>query len=505
MLAKRFRTLTILLLLPLGGCVYLPPIAAVQTSHAIPARSDTRIASALAASCPPAKTHALLIESPDLALVSRLDLIDAADESIDLQYFIWQNDTTGILVIEKLLAAADRGVRVRALVDDVQLEGLVNRLNALEDHPNIEVRIFNPFSIRWRYELGILRLAEFAIDGNRLNHRMHNKLLMVDNQIGILGGRNIGNDYFGVSRKRNFIDLDILLSGAIVTELSEGFDTYWNSQWSYPVNQLLNLSVFPDQLEKLRKRIRQRLEENPAIDVLAAPSPPPNTLTRMQDSTEIESHFVMVDDPSVSWFNKPDEIVDDLVKMALQAQREVLVVTPYFIPPGELIGAAKTLVDRGVKVRIVTNSLETNDVVIAQSAYSHYRRRVVEAGIDLYELRSDAPIVGENNLAENISLHTKYIVVDDDIVFIGSLNLDPRSLYLNTELGVTLQSAAVAAALRNSFNALTRAENSWRIGATDSGITWQSGDQIYTRTPAKNFWQRLRYWFYRMLPVSRQL
>ena len=370
MLARRFRALTMLLWLALGGCVYLPPVKAVKPSHALPARDDTRIASVLATSYAPNKTHALLIESPDFALTSRLDLIDAADVSIDLQYFIWQNDTTGILVIEKLLAAADRGVRVRALVDDIQLEGLVNRLNALEDHPNIEIRIFNPFSIRWRYELGILRLAEFAIDGNRLNHRMHNKLLMADNQIGILGGRNIGNDYFGLSQKRNFIDLDILLSGAIVQELSKGFDTYWNSQWSYPVNQLLNLSVFPDQLEKLRKRIRQRLAESPSIDVLAAPSPPPNALTRMQDSTEIDSYFVMVDDPSVSWFNKPDEIVDDLVEIALQAQREVLVVTPYLIPPSELIDAAKILVDRGVKVSIVTNSLETNDVVIAQSAYS---------------------------------------------------------------------------------------------------------------------------------------
>ena len=185
----------------------------------------------------------LLVEASDLALTARIDMIDAADATIDAQYFIWQNDPTGVLVIQKLLDAADRGVRVRALLDDVQLTGFVDRLNALDDHPNIEIRIFNPFSVRFRYPLGFIRIAEFAIDGARLNHRMHNKLMVADNQLAILGGRNIGDDYFGRNPKRNFVDTDILLSGDIVPELSRGFDSYWNSRWAYPVSALMEFSL----------------------------------------------------------------------------------------------------------------------------------------------------------------------------------------------------------------------------------------------------------------------
>ncbi|MGI9326701.1 MAG: phospholipase D-like domain-containing protein [Pseudomonadales bacterium] len=494
-----------LIVLCTGGCVYLPSIEKQTPSNALAANTDSRIARFLEAAAQSQSERALLIDSPEFALTSRLDLIDAADDSIDLQYFIWQNDSTGILVIEKILEAADRGVRVRALVDDVQLNGLVNRLNALNDHANIEIRIFNPFSIRWRYELGILRLAEFAIDGNRLNHRMHNKLLVVDNQLAVLGGRNIGDDYFGKSTHRNFIDLDILLSGSIIPELSQGFDTYWNSQWAYPVNELLDLTPVPDQLKEVRLRIRKRIKERPEIDILAKESTVSDTLMQISQGSEIRKYVVVVDDPDVSWFDKPDELVDDLTAVALRAEREILIVTPYLIPTPELINAARKLISRGVNISIVTNSLETNDVVIAQAAYSHYRKRVVEAGISLYEMRGDADVVGRTNVAKNISLHTKYIIFDEDKVFMGSFNLDPRSLYLNTELGVVLDSPALAKSLRSAFYRLTESHNSWKILKGDNGVRWQSADETFKRTPAKNLWQRFRYWIYRLLPVSRQL
>ncbi len=504
---QRWVSCLILLLSCLNGCVYLPKSSSLKQSYAIPAQLQSRISLGLTPEGPTSKPRATLIDAPDAALTYRLDLIDAADTSIDLQYFLWHNDASGILVIEKILAAADRGVRVRALVDDIQMEGLVNRLNALDDHPNIEIRIFNPFSIRWRYELGILRLAEFAIDGNRLNHRMHNKLLVADNQLAILGGRNIGDDYFGLSDKRNFIDLDILLSGSIVPELTSGFDVYWNSQWAHPVNMLLNLAVIPDQLDKVRKRIRRRVRQNPDMNALAQTQLYQDTLSQAANGAKVNDYAMLIDDPDVSWFDKPNEIAEELTEIALSAEQEVLIVTPYLVPTGALLEIARTLVARGIKIKVVTNSLQTNDVVIAQAAYSQYRKRVLAAGVELYELRGDAKIgiLSGGNRSKDISLHTKYIIFDERHVFLGSMNLDPRSLYLNTELGVMLESTELASSLRTYFDQLTLPENAWRVLDQPHGVQWQAGEEIIERTPAKGLWQRLRYWFYRLLPVSRQL
>jgi putative cardiolipin synthase len=448
--------------------------------------------------------RALLLDDAHNALTSRLMMIDAADTTLDLQYFIWQNDSSGILLIEKVLAAADRGVRVRALLDDVQLDGLVNRLNALNDHPNIEIRIFNPFSVRWRYELGIWRLAEFAIDGNRLNHRMHNKLLVADNQLAMLGGRNIGDDYFGRSRERNFVDLDLILTGTIVQDLSNGFDAYWNSRWAYPVNALLNLSVIPDDLDRLRVRVRERLAGHPTLDDLANDRDVRALFNSMAGGVDVIGTRTIIDDPSVFWFEKPDELAHELTKIVLSAQHEVLIVTPYLILTANMLALGEELTARGVTISAVTNSLQTNDVVIAQAAYARDRRRIVDAGVNLYEFRADSDIT-RNDPARDVSLHQKYIVIDDRFVFLGSVNLDPRSLYLNTELGVVLDSPELAAQLRRSFQILTQPQNSWKILVTNSTVEWHSTAGVARRPQAKSLWQRLRFWFFSWLPVSRQL
>lgn len=494
------------MLVCMSGCVYVPKMGAQVESRAFVPAPGTRIANGLqsVAHISVSDSRASLIESPHLALTSRLDLIDAADHSIDLQYFIWQNDPSGVLIIEKILSAADRGIRIRALVDDIQLQGLVNRLNALNNHPNIEIRVFNPFSVRWRYPIVIWRVAEFVIDGNRLNHRMHNKLLVADNQLAILGGRNIGDDYFGRSSKRNFIDLDVLLSGPLVHDLSAGFDEYWNSRWAFPVDELLNLSVIPDDLERVRKRIRHRLAERPTVNALSANTEFSDTLKLLADGIPIDTYVTLVDEPDVRWFDKPDEIAGELTDIIMQAEQEVLVVTPYLIPTPGLMDIARTLIDRGVTIRVVTNSLQTNDVVIAQAAASQFTGRLLEAGVEIYEFRADARLAATFE-SDDISLHTKYVVYDKRHIFMGSFNLDPRSLYLNTELGVVLQSPQLAEALRQSFAELTRPENSWRVLQTPDGIRRQAGDEVLRWPPSKNAWQAVRYWIYRLLPVSRQL
>ena len=492
---------------PAGGCVYFPGFEDAVVSHALVPDPASRIGCRLSEGSD-APMRGLLIEDPNLALTSRIEMIDAADRSIDAQYFIWQNDPTGILVIEKLLAAADRGVRVRGLLDDVQLEGLVDRLSALNEHPNIEIRIFNPFSVRLRFELGLLRLAEFAIDGNRLNHRMHNKLLVADNQLAILGGRNIGDDYFGQSEQRNFIDTDILLSGEVVAELSEGFDSYWNSQWAYPVNALINLSLIPVHLDTVRERISDRLAERPEIRALADNSSSsedsPDAIEQLLRGPRLEWATTVIDDPDVSWFERPDEIAADLTEVALTAQREVLIVSPYLIPTANLLDIASTLIERGVKITVLTNSLATNDVVIAHAGYARYRQGLIDAGIELYEMRGD-PEIADEDIAEDISLHSKYIIFDDDVVFVGSMNLDPRSLYLNTELGVVLKSPELAGLLRDSFHNLLRPENAWRVTSTADGLHWESSAGVIDNQPAKSGWQRVRNWLFSLLPVSSQL
>ena len=483
--------------------MYAPELVPVEPSYALPPQADTRIATFLRSEQIDTP-RVYPVDTGELALTTRLDLIDAADVSIDLQYFLWHNDPSGILVIEKILAAADRGVRVRALVDDIQMQGLVDKLNALADHPNIDVRIFNPFSIRWRMELGLLRLAEFAIDGNRLNHRMHNKLLVADNQVAILGGRNIGDDYFDLSRKRNFLDLDVLLTGEIVPDLSAGFDQYWNSQWAEAPRHLLNLSPIPEDLERLRKRIAKRLAEHPELERMITVTTHERTLELLETAGRLESYETVIDDPDVGWFKKPDEIASHLGEMVSNAEQELLIATPYLIPNQTILDIAETLVAKGVTIKAVTNSLQTNDVVIAQSAYARYRKRIVDSGIELFELRGDAAMA-RDNIAEDISFHPKFLIIDKRHVFIGSLNIDPRSLYLNTELGVLLESPALVNHLHAYFDQLQKPENSWRIISTDDGVIWRAGELQHDRAPTKNWWQRARYGLYSLLPLTRQL
>ncbi len=496
---------SLLLAVCLAGCIYMSnaeqqgvPLSTVQ----LPSNKTWLAGYNTPEPCD--SPRALLIEDARFALTSRIDLIDAAVHSIDVQYFIWNNDPTGILVIEKILRAADRGVYVRALLDDIFMQGLVSRLNVLNAHPNIEIRIFNPFSLRVLAPFELFRVAEFAIDGNRLNHRMHNKLLVTENKLAILGGRNIGDDYFGFSTRRNFIDTDILLSGSVVGELSDGFDDYWNSRWAYPVEELASFSMRKDDLELLRGRIDKRLAEHPELLEVLNESDFRETMQRLCSAFPLQEAGTVIDDPEVRWFERPDDIAADLAVIAKTVEREVLVVSPYFVPTENMFQIAKELNERGVKIVIVTNSLASNDIVIAHSAYARFRKAILKAGVELYEMRGE-PRLAEGDKAEIASLHSKYIIFDDDVVFIGSLNLDPRSLYLNTELGVMLRSPELADALRLSFQELIRPENSWRITMEDGGLCWSSAEGVVKKEPAKSHWQSIQNKLMRTLPLADQL
>jgi putative cardiolipin synthase len=482
--------------------VYVSQAGRGPESHALPQRPDSRLGLLLSAA--DGLGRAMVVGDPHLALTARLDLIEAAEASIDVQYFIWQNDPSGILVIDRLLAAADRGVRVRALVDDVQLEGLVPKINAITRHPNIEVRIFNPFSVRFGMQLRLFRLAEFAIDGNRLNHRMHNKLLVADNQAAIMGGRNIGDDYFGLSRKRNFIDTDLLLSGPIVPQLSAGFDTYWNSGWAVPSDELLQLEMVSVEQEAVRERIAERLTEYPELTALVVPDRVEGLAARLLAAHRLQDAQPVVDDPDVTWGERPDEVADVLTELAQSTQRRILIVSPYLVLTPTLLELGRSLNERGVDVQVITNSLASNDVVIAHAAYARFRSTILNTGTELFEFRGDPEIALEDP-AEHVSLHSKYILFDADTVFLGSLNLDPRSLYLNTELGVILRSETLVDELSAEFARLTNGENAWRVLHTDAGFEWHSAAGTIERQPAKSAWQRFRSWLMTFLPLGGQI
>ena len=446
----------------------------------------------------------MLIESPQLALESRIELIEAAQTSIDVQYFIWKNDETGILLIESLLRAADRGVRVRALVDDAQLEGLIGRIAALDKHPNLEIRIFNPFNLRQNFRLHILRLAEFVIDGNRLNHRMHNKLMVADGKLAILGGRNLGNAYFGQGKKRNFVDTDILLTGTIVEELTKGFEAYWESRLARPPNRMLDLTFSRMSIESVRDRIDKRLTKRPELKGLLNGRPSKGFFDELLVAPNYDWADGVIDDPSIGWFEDASELAEQLSEIALRAQEEVLVVTPYLIPTKNALEIAKTLTSRGVKISVLTNSLESNDVVIAQAAYSRMRKDILAAGVEVYEFKAE-PAMAKDGQGRLKSLHSKYILMDEEIVFIGSQNLDPRSLYINTELGVVLKSEGLTSELKRSFNEMIKPENAWRIEQTPNGIRWHSSDGTRATEPAKSSFQRFQHSLMKLIPISSQL
>jgi putative cardiolipin synthase len=486
-----------------AGCIYLPDFTPSEPVNALPPARDSNLARQLNYDSQ-AIPRALLIDSPNLALTSRLHLIEAAEHSLDLQYFIWQNDYTGILLVEKLLQAADRGVRVRALIDDVRLIGLIDRISALNQHPNIEIKIYNPFSVRFRFPLAAFQLAEFAIDGNRLNHRMHNKLLVADNQMAILGGRNIGDDYFGYGEDWHFIDTDFLLAGPMITELSDGFDVYWNSRWSYSVEAISRYSLVSYELDTIRDRIHGRLTEFPELAERMQDGDFTETVRQLLDGHRLDSYQVLIDDPNIGWFERPDNIAIELAMLTREIEREVIIVTPYLVPTVNLLDIGEQLISRGIKVSVLTNSLATNNHVSAHAAYTRFRERMMDIGVEIYEFRPDARMI-QHSEGSDITMHSKYILFDDDQVFIGSMNLDPRSLYLNTELGVMLQSRDLARTLRNSFVAMTRPENAFRLEKTDTGIEWHSDRDTLVEEPAKGRWQNLVYRFMRLLPIHNQL
>ncbi|AKC88025.1 phospholipase D-like domain-containing protein [Pseudoxanthomonas suwonensis] len=495
----------------LAGCAGLPPRAELPLEQALPAATDGVIAERVAAATAahPGKSGFHLVADGTEAYALRAYSAQAATRSLDLQTYIWHDDLTGRLLARQALLAADRGVRVRILVDDLDARAKNAGLAALDAHPRVEVRLYNPTASR-SGTLG--KAGEFATGFKRLNHRMHNKSWIADGRLALVGGRNLGNEYFGASDGPNFVDLDVLMAGPVVAEVVANFDRFWNSPSNYPIAQLSPEAASETALARLRRVLEesvaaldgsgyaQVLREDPSVQDLLAGD------TRLHWS----AHWRFVSDDPMKAGLPPEqrsEVVRALLPEIGSTRQRLLVVSPYFVPgergTRELLDAAA----RGVDVRVLTNSLAANDVAAVHGGYSPYRKPLLAGGVRLWELKpGGAPARFSLAGSSGSSLHTKSMVFDGDRAFVGSYNLDPRSTSLNCEQGVLVGHPELAAELAALFARQTEADLAWSVALEPGGgLRWSDGSDAWTRDPAATASQRAMAWLMRLLPVESQL
>ncbi len=439
----------------LHGCA-LPPLEGRSISRALtPAEAaDTALGRVLAAQAQanPGKSGILPLSDELDAFAARVLLVRAAERTLDVQYYIWRKDLTGTILLHALWEAAQRGVRVRLLLDDNGISDMDAMLLALDRHPGVEVRLFNPFVLRQPKALGYLT------DFPRLNRRMHNKALIADSQAAIMGGRNVGDEYFGATDGVLFADLDVLCAGAVIPDLSADFDRYWASASSYPIGRLVPYEAARGGAEALAREAR-RIEQDPRaqryLEALIASRFIPDLLagTRLPLWAPVE---MVSDDPDkvLGKSKKRDLMAYQLQRiLAHPPQRSVDLVSPYFVPTATGTDLFARLAASGVRVRILTNALEATDVSAVHSGYARHRKALLRAGVQLYEMRRGVGAGGRGGLlgSSGSSLHAKTFALDGQRVFVGSMNFDPRSIRLNTELGFIIDSPEMADGIAQMF------------------------------------------------------
>lgn len=452
----------------------------------------------------------LLRDSID-ALSTRLLMAQRAERSIDVQYYLAYADRVGYLSIQSLLSAADRGVRVRVLLDDFLTGGLSEGLAALDTHPLIEVRMYNPFARRK------FRLGDFTTDFKRVNRRMHNKVMIADNQVTIIGGRNIAEEYFGASDNYNFGDLDVLGVGDVVAETSEMFDAYWNHRISVPIAALIKPIADPEQaLAALRERMQAALAGIEDTRYQAALDD--STLDYLDGGVQLSpwSRYQFVYDPPVKPDRAEDEeyansIVTPLRETVNNGTEELIIASPYFVLLDEHIKRAAERVDNGLDIKVITNSLAATNHNIVHSGYGPTRKRLLKAGIKLYETRPDARITGMRHDTESkSSLHTKAFIVDRRWFYLGSFNWDPRSTYINTESGVIIDSPLIAEEVAERTDLLLPTAAYEVYLDEKDRLRWKTLDKtgaevIYTKEPETSWWTRFKVSLMSLLPLDEQL
>lgn len=493
-----------MLALLLSACGALPPAAPQPASTAQPARDDGELAAIAKASTPPGGLSGFrLLPLGPYALDARLQLIRRAQHSLDLQYYVIADDATGRLLLRSLRDAAARGVRVRLLVDDLYTAHTDATLRALADHPNVEVRLFNPFCCLRGSTLG--RFAGSLGDLYRVNHRMHNKLLIADGLFAVAGGRNIGDEYFMLDMSSNFVDMDSLVAGALIAQLQHIFDQYWNSEVVYPVQAIVAAAVPAAQAAAEFERlspIEHAPPELPPVDALGY-GPVGEDLDAGRVGLIWASARAFTDPPNKRDKMSPEEAremsVSKEVRMQIwAAEHELVITSPYLIPGPLGIGAFEQLGRRQVHTVVLTNSLAATDEPLVHTGYARYRPQLLTYGVELYEL---SPERTRRSMRLGVfgssfgRLHAKTAVVDRRTVFIGSMNLDPRSDTQNTELGIFIDSPALAKELLRIVN-ISKLQSAYRVRMDAHGqLQWltMDGDSetVLTEEPETSTWLRL--------------
>lgn len=443
----------------------------------------------------PERSGFRLLDSNEDGLLWRLALVDSARHTLDLQYYVWWGDESGELLLRRVVQAADRGVRVRLVIDDLStmLEDEAHprvrddEFLGIDSHPNIDVRYFNVWSGRTL----AARAIELVDHLERLNHRMHNKLLVADNRAAVIGGRNVGNEYFGLSAEFNFRDLDVMGVGPVARQASAVFDAFWNSSWVQPATRAAAQAAGAS-----RRPARSPARDTPLLARL--PSAPRGWRAELEAAARgvhAGTSRVHTDRPDGDRLRH--HMPGAIRELMNGARREILITNAYIIPDDRDVETLRAITGRGVRVRVLTNSLASHDVPAVNSHYKPWRRPLVEAGVELHETRHDAAV--QASLADTppvradfMGLHVKAMVIDRERAFIGSMNLDPRSARLNTEMGVVIDSPGLAAELAAAMERDMSAQNAWRITQDGNGdLVWTAGERVSRIQPARSLWQRV--------------
>ncbi len=512
------RLLLATVVLTVAGCRSLPQSDADTSANVVesarpaatvgPIYEMTRSALAQAG----AGDAALIVPDAQSAMEWRLALIDSAQSAIDMQYFVWAGDAAGTLILERLLLAADRGVRVRLLMDDLYLlansglDGPDEVLAAIDSHPNIGFRVFNA----GRYRSGKLGIAgNFAGGFNAFNRRMHNKLMIADGRVAMVGGRNLADEYYGTGSLYNFVDLDAVVMGAVLVTVSDAFDRYWNSTRALPASAL-NPDAGGQELAQVREEVAEFLadQEKTLSTYPAEPVDWSAFFAAVPAGVHGGSGTFLQDDPEEDDDNSY-RLYDMLAEFESPDDRHVYMITPYLIPQKGGLAELREMVASGLRVTLLTASLSSGDLEAANAHYKRYRKGILEAGAELYEfhhqpsaaLRAMADVAP--NQAEYVAFHPKTSITDGRLCFVGSLNLDPRAVVINTENGLVFESESFCGAIEALAELYIRPENSWKVTLDERGeLQWTSYEGTVRQQPARSGGQRMADFFFSVLPIE---
>jgi putative cardiolipin synthase len=516
---KQSAIIFLLLVFMLSGCTMLPDNVERVESHAFTDTQDTALGRSV-------QSHKIQGTNEDGfvllgngldAFVARAVLAEMAERSLDVQYYLYHKDLVGGLFSGILWQAAERGVRVRILVDDMDMDGRDAEIIAFDKHPNIEVRLFNPF------DRNTVRSLQYVTGLGSVTRRMHNKSFTADNVATIVGGRNIGDEYYDADPTLEFADLDVLATGAVTKDVSNAFDLYWNSSLAYPVTTVIKERPTEKELHRFEVDLLAFIKEQQTSNYMTALLN--SKLAEQINDNKVPYYWgdaaVVVDHPEkISSSRDADDLhlVTQLAPYFENIQKELIVVSPYFVPGDEGVEFFKKLIDKGIRVKILTNSLSSNDVGVVHAGYANYRKALLRNGIELYEMnkklsraqRKDKKGEGGSSKA---SLHAKTFIIDRKAVFIGSLNLDPRSFYENSEIGLVLNSAEVAEGMAQQLDT-DMEKSTFRLELREDEdeneyLLWHGYENNKAVTfdvePYTGFWRRLGIGIMSLLPIESQL